>query len=465
MPKGALLHAHLDATVNARTLLKLALGHPNLHVRTSRNLSFTNLTSTIPEFRPFVTSPSSSFGLTDENYAPGEWVSIHRARESFHERLGGPAGFDKWFIDSLMINPSEAYEKYNTTSKIWRKFRSTFEVSSVRLHLSPVHIQLYNLEVAQELIRYAPIFRGYLHEFLKSSVEDGISYIEARINFHYKFMFGQDGLENIPHREWLVALKQVVEEFRRSLKEQSREDEFIGIKIIYTTLRHAPPEELEWYIEDCIQLKQEFPDLIVGFDLVGHEDTLKPLIDYIDPLTRFKERQNELGIDIPFVFHAGETTGDGTKADMNLYDAILLGTKRIGHGFSLYKHPKLMSICRERGIAIEACPISNEILRLTSSMPMHPLPALLNQGVPIALCSDDPAVFGNMGLTFDYFQVLVASETTGLLTLGQIARDSIQYSLLQSAEKERALELWERRWSKFIETIVHGHHNQDALRN
>jgi len=43
--------------------------------------------------------------------------------------------------------------------------------------------------------------------------------------------------------------------------------------------------------------------------------------------------------------------------------------------------------------------------RLTSSMPMHPLPALLNNGVPVALCSDDPAVFGNMGLTFDYYQV------------------------------------------------------------
>ena len=40
-------------------------------------------------------------------------------------------------------------------------------------------------------------------------------------------------------------------------------------------------------------------------------------------------------------------------------------------------------------------------------MPMHPLPILLNNGVPVALCSDDPAVFGNMGLTFDYFQVRV----------------------------------------------------------
>lgn len=38
-------------------------------------------------------------------------------------------------------------------------------------------------------------------------------------------------------------------------------------------------------------------------------------------------------------------------------------------------------------------------------MPAHPLPMLLNNGVTIALSSDDPAIFGNMGLSFDFFQV------------------------------------------------------------
>ncbi|KAF9265581.1 hypothetical protein L218DRAFT_957186, partial [Marasmius fiardii PR-910] len=42
--------------------------------------------------------------------------------------------------------------------------------------------------------------------------------------------------------------------------------------------------------------------------------------------------QNE--VNIPFIFHAEETLGDGIKADMNLYDAILMGSKRNGHGFS-----------------------------------------------------------------------------------------------------------------------------------
>lgn len=58
-----------------------------------------------------------------------------------------------------------------------------------------------------------------------------------------------------------------------------------------------------------------------------------PLKDYVEPLLRFKQRQKELGIEIPFLFHAGETLGDGSPADDNLFDAILLGTKRIGHGF------------------------------------------------------------------------------------------------------------------------------------
>ena len=44
-------------------------------------------------------------------------------------------------------------------------------------------------------------------------------------------------------------------------------------------------------------------------------------------------------------------------------------------------------------------------------MPMHPLPIMINNGLPVALCSDDPAVFGNMGLTYDYFQARPLSRS------------------------------------------------------
>ena len=54
-------------------------------------------------------------------------------------------------------------------------------------------------------------------------------------------------------------------------------------------------------------------------------------------------------------------------------------------------------------------------------MLMHPLPALLNNGVPVALCSDDPAVFGNMGLTLDFYQVsTLRLRGRAYLTRGEI---------------------------------------------
>jgi len=224
--------------------------------------------------------------------------------------------------------------------------------------------------------------------------------------------------------------------------------------VIYTTVRVLSPEEIEWYLEDCITLKQEFPDLVAGFDIVGDENEGRPLIDYIKPLLAFKQRVKDLGLNLPLLLHAGETLSDGGKADNNLYDAFLLGTKRIGHGFSIVKHPKLMQLCRENGIALEVCPISNEILRLTSSMPMHPLPAMINQGVPVTLNSDDPSVFGAMGLSYDFFQVFVSSETTGLITLKQIALDSIEFSTLDSEEKIRARTVWEKRWYEFVDDLV-----------
>lgn len=68
----------------------------------------------------------------------------------------------------------------------------------------------------------------------------------------------------------------------------------------------------------------------------------------------------------------------------------------------------------------------NEILRLCSSIPAHPLPVLLNNGIPLSLNSDDLAVFNTMGLSYDFYQALVSSEISGLSTLAQLALDSLQ---------------------------------------
>lgn len=46
-----------------------------------------------------------------------------------------------------------------------------------------------------------------------------------------RFGFGEDGQENIPHRDWLLAFDKVVQEVKEEMKSQGREDEFVGAKV------------------------------------------------------------------------------------------------------------------------------------------------------------------------------------------------------------------------------------------
>ena len=117
MPKGALLHAHLDAMVNARVLLHSALKYPAIHVRTAEKLTAENLKVTLPDFWPLPEKDWTSLtSLTDDVYEGGTWVPLNSARETFG--LGGPESFDNWVVAALTIDPSEAYVTHNTTDKV-----------------------------------------------------------------------------------------------------------------------------------------------------------------------------------------------------------------------------------------------------------------------------------------------------------------------------------------------------------
>lgn len=201
-----------------------------------------------------------------------------------------------------------------------------------------------------------------------------------------------------------------------------------------------------------------------GFDLVGQEDLGRSLKEILPEIIWFVEYCKQQNVNIPFFFHAGETLGDGNSTDENLFDAILLGTKRIGHGFSLFKHPHLMHMCRERNICLEVCPVSNEILRLTSSILSHSLPALLAHGVPVTLNNDDPGILGQKttaSMTHDFWQVLQAFENVGLEGLGDMVETSVMFAAFDGVEVGveegiRELRMAEVRnsWEVFCDWVV-----------
>jgi adenosine deaminase CECR1 len=117
------------------------------------------------------------------------------------------------------------------------------------------------------------------------------------------------------------------------------------------------------------------------------------LRDFVPEFLRFQKKCKEQNLEIPFLFHCGETLGVGDKVDSNLYDAVLLNAKRVGHGYAIAHHPVLMNLFKERGIAIESCPISNEVLGLTPIIAGHNLPILLANDVPCTINSDNATFY------------------------------------------------------------------------
>ena len=121
MPKGALLHAHLDATVDVNFLLNKVLEQDAMYVRASAPLIALSPTpNVLPEFSPFPKSeidPPVVGSLTDPAY-DGGWIPVKVAREAFSEELGGPEGFDRWYVASTTINPAEAYGTHKTVDKV-----------------------------------------------------------------------------------------------------------------------------------------------------------------------------------------------------------------------------------------------------------------------------------------------------------------------------------------------------------
>ena len=132
---------------------------------------------------------------------------------------------------------------------------------------------------------------------------------------------------------------------------------------------------------------------MLGFDLLGHEEMGNELCHFVPELLSFRKKCDSLNLEIPFIFHCGETLQVGDKVDGNLFDAILLKSKRIGHGYALARHPLLMDIFKEKNIAVESCPISNEILGLTPHIAGHNLPILLANNVPCTINSDNATFY------------------------------------------------------------------------
>lgn len=219
----------------------------------------------------------------------------------------------------------------------------------------------------------------------------------------------------------------------------------LTVKLIGSSVRFRNSSEIWKDLEFAMQVKAQRPDILVGWDAPGEEDAGHPTLDYAKQLLEFRDLSRKKGIDLPLMLHDGESDW----STMNTVDAVLLGAKRLGHGFNIVRHPLLMEEVRKRGVAIEVCPISNQVLRYVTDLRIHPGVEMLKNGLPVVISSDDPGIWSARGLSHDFWEATVAWQLSAR-DLKTLVRNSIQYSGLEATEKQKVMANWKRNWKQFM---------------
>ncbi|GAA4570688.1 adenosine deaminase [Micromonospora coerulea] len=168
----------------------------------------------------------------------------------------------------------------------------------------------------------------------------------------------------------------------------------------------------------------ERPDGLISFGLGGPEIGV--------PRPQFKPYFDQArAAGLRSVPHAGETTGPET-----VWDALReLGAERIGHGISAALDPQLLTYLAERQIPLEVCPTSNVRTRAVATLAEHPLPQLVEAGVPVTINSDDPPMFGTT--LNDEYAVAARLLNAGPEGLAGLARAAVTASFLEAGEQAR----------------------------
>ncbi|KAK7423058.1 hypothetical protein QQZ08_009225 [Neonectria magnoliae] len=433
-PKGALLHCHFDCILPPRTLLDDAKKQDRLHITSDCPLTTAGFFAcALPQFcvLPEDVHLGETTNLFSKAYVAGSCMKYSEFLRLFP---GGWERAEAWLSKQMVLKADDAYHPRQTVDGIWRGF-------------------MRSVMVMRSMLCYETAYTQHFRRILWKFAQDGISYAEIRVAMNYLFTIrSDDGSHDYGHGEIIQMFADVLQE--EVPKIQASGLTFYGVKIIYSCSRSATKAAMRWCIHTCLELKQQFPDLICAFDLQGQEDAGHPLSYWIPDLLDMRAKITTLGLDLPFIFHAGETLDHGGDTDSNLYDAILLGTKRIGHGFSLTKHPLLMQLCRDKNIAIETCPISNEVLGLCPTTKTHHLPVLLSNCVPCTISSDDPGSWGASVLSHDFYQALMGTNNLSLLGLRVIAQWSIEHSCMSPAMRDKAYKEFGESWVGFCQWII-----------
>lgn len=207
----------------------------------------------------------------------------------------------------------------------------------------------------------------------------------------------------------------------------------LGLSVywIFDAVRHFTVEEAERVFRKAAEMRRQYPS-IVGIGLGGDERRTGS-----EPFRALYARARDAGLRL--TNHAGETTGPEA-----LWEALSIGSERIGHALSAIRDEALLKHLQSRRIPLELNPTSNVRTGVCPSFAAHPLRQYFDSTLLVTLNSDDPAFFGS-DLAGEFF---LAHTQHGFSRdeLRLLAANSIQASFLPESGKSH--------WLARIETIA-----------
>ena len=217
------------------------------------------------------------------------------------------------------------------------------------------------------------------------------------------------------------ALEPIFAALERARERGERE---LGLSLywIFDAVRHFTVEEAERVFRKAAEMRPYSPS-IIGIGLGGDERRAGS-----EPFRALYADAAHAGLRL--TNHAGETTGPEA-----IWEALGIGSERIGHALSAIQDAALVEELKTRGIALELNPTSNVRTGVCASFAHHPLRQYFDAGLLVTLNSDDPAFFGsNVENEYRLAQELQGFTRDELKTL---ATNSFRASFLPDAEKQR----------------------------
>lgn len=303
-----------------------------------------------------------------------------------------------------------------------------------------------------EIIKNIQFYQRYWDLIIEEMDGDHIYYSEIRLKL--------GGLHEITEYNRKTFLS-IEEELKLLEKIYLKHDK--RFKIIITYSRCKPNQaKFRKYLEEVIDAFDVLKDksMIAGFDLVGDEQECSRNKVFLDNLLYLRDLNYNLFL------HSGEILKNDQLTDSNLLDAILLESKRIGHGININKYPELIDLANSThlkskrskgrskdnqrsasGICLEICPLSNYFI-WNYQLHSNPGICLINQ-LPVTIGNDDPNKFGYVHLSYDYLTIFKYWNLT-TKKLKNLLLNSINYSCQTEREKNKMHTRFNKDWNKWF---------------